>query len=92
MNGTFSKYVLSGIAKLLKLIYDLTRKGRQCMWGKEQQIAVEEIKHRLIKLPVLHLPKNTGRFHLCSDTSKIHYWKCAISDTERKTKINSICE
>ena len=30
----------------------------------------EEIKCRLIKLPVLHLPDNKGRFHLYSDTSK----------------------
>ena len=30
----------------------------------------EEIKHRLIKHPVLHMPNTTGRFHLYSDTSK----------------------
>ena len=30
----------------------------------------EEIKHRLVKPPVLHLPDNKGRFHLYSDTSK----------------------
>ena len=38
--------------------------------GKEQQIAFDEIKHRLIKSPVLHLPNSTGRFHLYSDASK----------------------
>ena len=35
------------LQKLLKPIYDLTRKGRQFVWGKEQQDAFEEIKHRL---------------------------------------------
>ena len=38
--------------------------------GKEQQIAFEEIKHRLIRPPVLHLPNSTGIFHLYSDTNK----------------------
>ena len=34
------------LQKLLKPIYDLTRKGRPCNWGKEQQGSFEEIKHR----------------------------------------------
>ena len=50
------------LQKLLKPIYNVTRKGRQ--------MAFEEMKHRLIKPPVLHLPTSTGRFHLHSDTSK----------------------
>ena len=58
------------LQKLLKPIYDLTRKGRQFIWGKEQQIAFEEIKCRLVRPLVLHLPNSTGRFHLYSDTSK----------------------
>ena len=53
-----------------KLIYDLTRKGRPFLWVKEQQDSFEEIKCRLIKPPVLHMPNTTGRFHLYSDTSK----------------------
>ena len=58
------------LEKLLKPIYDLTRKGKQFIWGEEQQLAFEEIKSRLVKLPVLHLPDNKGRFHLYLDTSK----------------------
>ena len=44
------------LQKLLKPIYDLTRKGRPFVWGREQQDSFEEIKHRLIKPPVLHMP------------------------------------
>ena len=55
---------------LLKPIYDLTRKGRQFIWREEQQTAFEEIKCRLIKPPVLHLPNSTSRFHLYLDMSK----------------------
>ena len=58
------------LQKLLKPIYDLTRKGRPFIWGKDQQDSFKEIKHRLIKSPILHMPNKTGRFHLYSDTSK----------------------
>ena len=52
------------LEKLLKPIYDLTRKGRQFLWEKEQQQAFDEIKP-----PVLHLPDRHGCFQLYSDTS-----------------------
>ena len=58
------------LQRLLKPIYDLTRKGRQFVWGKEQQDAFEEVKRRLQKPPVLHMPDKVGRFQLYSDTSK----------------------
>ena len=58
------------LQKLLKPIYDLTRKRRQFLWGKEQQQAFDEIKCRLPRPPVLHLPDRHGRFQLYSDTSK----------------------
>ena len=58
------------LQKLLNPIYDLTRKGRPFVWGKQQQDSFEEIKHRLIKPLVLNMPNKTGRFHLYSDTSK----------------------
>ena len=58
------------LQKLLKPIYDLTRKGRPFNWQQEQQAAFEEIKSRLQKPPILHLPDGKGRFHLYSDMSK----------------------
>ena len=47
------------LQKLLKPIYDLTRKGRQFIWGEEQQKAFDKIKHRLQRALVLHLPLQT---------------------------------
>ena len=58
------------LQKLLKPIYDLTRNGRPFIWGKEQQESFEEVKCRLVKPPVLHMPNKTGRFELYSDSSK----------------------
>ena len=54
----------------LKPIYDLTRKDRQFVWRQEQQSAFDEIKNRLQKPPVLHLPDGKGISHLYSNTSK----------------------
>ena len=58
------------LQKLLKPIYYLTRKGSQIIWGDEQQNAFEEIKHRFIRHPILHMPNHEGRFHLYLDMSK----------------------
>ena len=58
------------LQNLLKPIYDLTRKGRPFILGEEQQDSFEKIKCRLIKLPVLHMPNTTDRFHFYSDSSK----------------------
>ena len=66
----FLSMICPELQKLLKPIYDLTRRGRPFVWVKEQQDSFEEIKHRLIKPAVLHMSNTTGRFHLYSDISK----------------------
>ena len=58
------------LQKLLKPIYELTKKGRPFVWGDEQQKAFDEIKSRLLKSPILSMPDRRGRFLLYSDTSK----------------------
>ena len=52
------------LQKLLKPIYNLTTKGRQFIWGKEQPDAFKEIMYRLVKAPILHIPNHEGRSHL----------------------------
>ena len=66
----FSSMFCPELQKLLKLIYNLMRKSRQFIRGKEQQNSFEEIKHRLLKPPILHMPNHVGRFHLYLDMSK----------------------
>ena len=56
------------LQKLLKPIYDLTKRGNH--FTGERADSFVEIKCRLMKPPVLHMPNKTGRFHLYSDTSK----------------------
>ena len=59
------------LQKLLKPIYDLTKKGKPLIWEKEQQEAFKEIKKRMLKPPVLSMPDRKGRFILHLDSSKI---------------------
>ena len=58
------------LQKLLKPIYELTKKGRPFVWGGEQQKVFDEIKSRLLKPPILSMPDKIGRFLLYSDTIK----------------------
>ena len=58
------------LQKLLKPIYELTKKGRPFVLGDEQQKVFDEIKSRLLKQPILSMPDRRGRFFLYSDTSK----------------------
>ena len=49
------------LQKLLKPIYDLTKKGRPFVWQEEQQQAFDTIKERMINPPILYLSKPGGR-------------------------------
>ena len=60
------------LQKLLKPIYDLTKKGRPFVWQEEQQQAFVSIKERMISPPILYLPKPGGRFILYCDSSRTH--------------------
>ena len=67
----------------------MTRKGRPFIWGKEQQDSFEEIKCRLIKPPVLHIPNTAGRFHLYSDTSKFATGSALYQIQNGKSKLTA---
>ena len=86
-DGKFLSIFCPKLQKLLKPIYDLTRKGRPFIWGKEQHESFHEIKCHLIKPPVLHMPKKTGRFHLYSDTSKFATGSTLYQIQNRKPKL-----
>ena len=79
------------LQRLLKPIYDLTRKGKQFVWEKEQQEAFEEIKQRLQKAPVLHMPDRIGRFQLYSDTSKCATGRALYQIQNGKPKLIVYC-
>ena len=60
------------LQRLLKPIYDLTRKGRPFVWTELHTKAFQEVKKRLVNPPVLHCPTDKGRYLLYTDTSRQH--------------------
>ena len=60
------------LQKILKPIYELTRKELLFHWSELHQKAFVDVKKMLVKPPILHLPRPTGRFILYCDTSKTH--------------------
>ena len=56
--------------------------------GREQQDTFEEVKHRVIKAPILHMPNHESRFHLHSDMSKFATGSafCQIQNGKPKLK------
>ena len=75
------------LQKLLKPIYDLTRKGRPFICGEEQQESFEQIKKRLVCTPVLHMPNRQGRFYLYPDTSKFAVGSALYQIQDGKPKL-----
>ena len=75
------------LQKLLKPIYELTKKGRPFIWGDEQQKAFDEIKSRLLKPPVLSMPDKRGRFLLYSDTIKYATGSALYQVQNRRPKL-----
>ena len=62
------------LQKILKPIYELTRKEIPFHWSEVHQKLFTDIKEMLMKPPILHLPRPSERFILYSDTSKTHMW------------------
>ena len=75
------------LQKLLKPIYDLTKKGRPFIWQEEQQQAFDLIKERMVNPPILHLPKPGGRFILYCDSSRTHTGSSLWQIQEGKPKL-----
>ena len=80
------------LQKLLNPIYNLTRKTGHFIWGQKQLIAFDDIKMRLVKPPVLHLPDNKGRFHLYSDTIKFATGSVLYQIQNGKSKLARLCQ
>ena len=75
------------LQRLLKPIYDLTKKGTPFTWQEEQQQAFDLIKERMINPPILYLPKPGGRFILYCDSSRTHTGSSLWQIQEGKPKL-----
>ena len=75
------------LQKILKPIYELTRKEQPFLWTKFHQKAFDHVKELLVKPPVLHLPRPSGRFILYCDTSKTHTGSSLWQMQDRKPRL-----
>ena len=80
------------LQRLLKPIYDLTRKGKQFPWEEEQQKAFDEIKCRLQIPPVLHLLDRHGCFQLYSDTRKFTTGSALYQIQNGQPRLIALCQ
>ena len=83
----FVSIVCPELQKMLKPIYEITKKGRTFIWGDKQQKAFDEIKNRLLNPPVLSMPDKRGRFLLYLDTSKFATGSVLYQVQNRKPKL-----
>ncbi len=67
----FLSMYLPQLHKLLKPMYDLTKRKRKFEWTETHQTNFEEIKKLLSAPPVLVMPNATGNLILYSDTSRV---------------------
>ena len=74
--GDFCEYILP---RASETYFDLTKKGRPFLWGKEQQDTFKEMKSRLQKPPVLSMPDRKGRFILYQTPVSLQLAACYIS-------------
>nr|GFD25396.1 putative reverse transcriptase domain-containing protein [Tanacetum cinerariifolium] len=66
------------------------RKGEKFVWNEEREKSFEELKQRLVSVPVLTLPSGSGGFQIYSGASKkglvcvlMQHGKEIIRDLER---------
>ena len=78
------------LQKLLKPIYEFTKKGRPFIWQEEQQKAFDTIKEMMVNPPVLYLPKPGGRFILYCDSSRTHTG--SLANTGREAQTHRLCQ
>ena len=52
-----------------KPLFELTKKDRKWTWGEDEQLAFDEIKHRVTSSPILHFADDSKPFHIEADSS-----------------------
>nr|GFD43293.1 putative reverse transcriptase domain-containing protein [Tanacetum cinerariifolium] len=61
---------VEGFSRLALPLTKLMRKSEKFVWNEEREKSFEELKQRLVSVPVLTLPSGSGGFQIYSDASK----------------------
>jgi hypothetical protein len=81
--GFYRKYI-ANFATVAAPLTDLTKKGEpnKVNWGKQHETAFTELKHKLIKAPILHLPDFDKDFIIRSDASDVGLGAVLLQETD----------
>ena len=68
--GYYRKFIKK-MAHIAKPLYEMLKKDKEYLWGKEQQSAFKKLKERLDKAPILAYPDFEKPFIVTTDASKV---------------------
>ena len=61
---------MKGFSRITAPLTQLTRKNAKFIWTEECEKSFQELKQRLVTVPVLTIPSNLGGFVIYSDASR----------------------
>ena len=80
------------LQRLLKPIYDLTRKGRQFIWGEEQQKAFDEINRDYKDLQSYIYPTDMDGSNCIQTLASLPLVACTVPNSEWTAKAHCLCK
>jgi len=67
--ANFYHRFIEGFSHHTKPMFELMKKDRKWAWGDMEQVAFDEIKHRITSSPILHFTDDSKAFRIEADSS-----------------------
>ncbi|MCG8047973.1 MAG: retroviral-like aspartic protease family protein, partial [Candidatus Thiodiazotropha taylori] len=67
--GSYYRRHIKGYSNMMRPIIDLTKKGKEFLWTKQCEEALEKLKEALVSPPIMAYPLDKGEYFLDCDAS-----------------------